>query len=207
MPVVPAISAAADLLRSPTRVRLARSSPLPDGIETLLRIVAGEEEATAEASAALGRDADTVRRAAEFFVEQVLLDPASDHYRVLGAAQDAATSDLRRNMALLLRWLHPDIGENSVRSVYAGRVTSAWERLKTAERRQAYDAALRERSEAASARRAELAGSATRGPGRPRPAPPVMGVMEGGVGAGLRPRQPTGIFRRLLMTLVPGARR
>ena len=206
MPVLPALSAAADLLRSPTRIRLARSVPLPEGIETLLRIVAGDEEATSEAVAALGRDAETVRRAAEFFVEQVLLDPASDHYRVLGAGPDAATSELRRNMALLLRWLHPDIGENSVRSVYAGRVTSAWERLKTAERRQAYDAALRERAEAASARKVHAVASSP-GPGRPRPLPPVMGGNESGAGSGVRSRQPTGIFRRLLMTLVPGGRR
>lgn len=203
--MVPAVSAAVDLLRSPARIRLARAAPLPEGIEILLQIVAGEAAATVAAAEALGRDEDTVRRAAEFFVEQILLDPAADNYRVLGSGPDTAPPDLRRNMALLLRWLHPDIGENSVRSVYAGRVTAAWERLKTAERRQAYGEELRERARVAMARRAERA--ARPGGGAVRPAGPgqAMGMIDPSMPA--RSRQAPGIFRRLWMSLMPGGRR
>jgi DnaJ-class molecular chaperone len=46
-------------------------------------------------------------------------------------------------MALLLRWLHPDMDRHGERSLFAGRITQAWETLKTPERRAAYD---RERS-------------------------------------------------------------
>ena len=42
-------------------------------------------------------------------------------------------------MALLLRWLHPDIVHNGDRSIFVGRVTGAWESLKTRERRARYD--------------------------------------------------------------------
>ena len=42
-------------------------------------------------------------------------------------------------MALLLRWLHPDLDRHGERSVFAARVTRAWNDLKTQERRAAYD--------------------------------------------------------------------
>ena len=50
-----------------------------------------------------------VREASAFFIEQILLGPDADSYRVLGADRNAAAAELRRNMALLLRWLHPDM--------------------------------------------------------------------------------------------------
>ena len=80
-----------------------------------------------------------MRKASAFFIEQILLDPEADSYRVLGADRSATASELRRNMALLLRWLHPDMDRRGTRSMFAGRVTGAWETLKTPERRAAYD--------------------------------------------------------------------
>lgn len=44
-------------------------------------------------------------------------------------------------MALLQRWVHPDMDRAGDRTVYATRVTRAWEALKSPERRAAYDAA------------------------------------------------------------------
>src|SRR5262249_38591623 len=46
-----------------------------------------------------------------------------------------------RNVALLLKWLHPDVDPRGERSVFIGKVTAAWNDLKTPERRAAYDAA------------------------------------------------------------------
>ena len=86
-----------------------------------------------------GRSRDTVREAAAFFVEQILLYPGADSYRVLGARPDATYGELRRNMALLLRWLHPDRDRQGERAIFAARVTRAWSDLKTPERRAAYD--------------------------------------------------------------------
>ena len=73
-----------------------------------------------------------------FFIEQAMLYPDADSYRVLGASPKANSSELRRHMSLLLRWLHPDRGL-SERSVFAHRVTRAWNDLKNEERRAAYD--------------------------------------------------------------------
>lgn len=134
-----AVRAAIDLVHVPSRVRLFRAEPLPEGIETVLRVAAGDEAAETAAAAAVGRPRDLVRKAAAFYIEQILLCPDADSYRVLGADERATAAELRRNMALLLKWLHPDMDRQGVRSLFAGRVTQAWETLKTPERRAAYD--------------------------------------------------------------------
>jgi len=130
-----------DLLHLPARVRPMRSAPLPDGTVTLLRLAAGDEDLTRTAALATGTSPATVREAAAFFIEQMMLHPDADSYRVLGASSKANISELRRNMSLLLRWLHPDRGL-SERSVFAHRVTRAWNDLKTEERRAVYDRRL-----------------------------------------------------------------
>jgi hypothetical protein len=137
------LNMAIDLVRTPSQVRLVRQAPLPDGVLTLLRIAARDEEATNEAISATGRSRETVREAAAFFIEQILFCPEADSYRVLGARPEASNRELRHNMALLLRWLHPDHDPQGERSVFAGRVTRAWNDLKTQERRAAYDQSRR----------------------------------------------------------------
>jgi hypothetical protein len=134
-----ALRVALDLLHVPSRVRLLRTNPLPQGVPFLLLIVAGDQEATAYAAKIVDRTEDMVQKAAAFFIEQILLCAEADSYRVLGASPEATTSDLRRNMALLIKWLHPDLDRPGEQSVFARRVTMAWDDLKTSERRAAYD--------------------------------------------------------------------
>ena len=134
-----ALKIAVDLMHVPSQVRLFRSEPLPDGVLILLRIAAGDEETEQSAVALTGRPLDIIRQAAMFFIEQILFAPNADSYRVLGAAPGASASELRRNVALLLRWLHPDRDPQGQRSIFVGRVTAAWNDLKTPERRTAYD--------------------------------------------------------------------
>jgi hypothetical protein len=136
---LPALKRAIDLLHFPPQVRSLRSSPLPDGVFDVIRIAAGDSQAIAEAAEKMGRSKKLVREAAAFFVEQVLLHPDADAYRVLGATPHADYDELRRHMALLLRWLHPDSTQQESRAVFAARVTEAWSHLKTEERRTAYD--------------------------------------------------------------------
>ena len=134
-----ALKVAIDLLHVPSRLRHVRLDRLPLKMITVLRIAAGEEEAIAHATAALDRPRRVLEDAASFFIEQVLFDPDADSYRVLGAESQASTTDLRRNMALLLRWVHPDLDKNGARASFAVRVSRAWDDLKTPERRDAYD--------------------------------------------------------------------
>jgi hypothetical protein len=135
-----ALEVAVGLLHLPSRVRTLRGGDLPSDLETLLRIVAGDDRALADALRSAEVSEQTVLTAASFYIEQVLLHPDADSYRALGVNPDAPTDQLRRHMALLLRWLHPDREANVARAVFVGRVTKAWNNLKTAERRAVYDA-------------------------------------------------------------------
>jgi len=134
-----ALRVAIDLLHVPSQVRLVRSEPLPRGVPVLLRIAAGDEAAEREEADLTVRSRDVVRRAAAFFIEQILFAPDTDSYRVLGSASQASASELRGNAALLLKWLHPDRDPHGERSIFVSRVTEAWNNLKTPERRAAYD--------------------------------------------------------------------
>lgn len=136
-----AASSALDLMNMPSRVRLVRSEPLPEDVSLLLRLAAGDSEAERLAVEITERPVAVNRRAAAFFIEQILLSPEADSYRILGGASTTPVEELRRNMALLVRWLHPDVEPSGERSIFARRVTAAWEDLKTPERRAAYDAA------------------------------------------------------------------
>ena len=141
MTEIAAVRDALDLMHVPSRVRLMRCAPLPDGVSFLLRIAAGDEDARSFASNVTGRSEQVIQSAASFFIEQALLFPEADSYRVLGATPQSSAHELRQNMAFLLRWLHPDVNSMDDRSVFATRVTRAWEDLKSPERRNVYDEA------------------------------------------------------------------
>ena len=192
-----AIRNALYLFHMPSQVRQARSGPLPGGVSLLLEVAAGEASVTDEAAEALKRPADVLRDAAAFYIEQVLLAPEADSYRVLGATRETSSTDLRRNMALLLRWTHPDADRPGTRTAFANRVTKAWENLKTHDRRESYDASHPVRSQQPSrdAKRPPHGHASTpihkAGPPAPRLAP-----------AAERP----GLFRRTLSFLLSGRR-
>ena len=138
---VSAIKVAIDLIHLPSRLQLVRSERLPPGIENLLRIAAGDEQAEIEVAALTDRPR-SCHPPSGGLLYRTDLGPQSDSYRVLGSTSSASTQDLRRNMALLLMWLHPDKDPRGERSLFAARVTGAWDNLKCPERRAAYDATL-----------------------------------------------------------------
>ena len=121
---------------------------MPRGVTFLLEVAAGESESLRNASALTGRTEANLKNAAGFFIEQVLLSETADNYRVLGSKPESPHGELRRHMALIMRWLHPDIVSSDGmvwrldRGLYAGRVTKAWEAIKTEDRRASYDASF-----------------------------------------------------------------
>jgi hypothetical protein len=139
MSSVAALRASIHLMQVPSSVRAVRQAPLPDGMEFLLLVAARDAAAIAEAVHVTGRTPDFIANAAAFFVEQILFAPGADCYRVLGAMPGIPTAALRRHMALLMRWAHPDVTVVSAQSLFVNRVTSAWEELKAPERRAVYD--------------------------------------------------------------------
>ena len=182
---------AVELLHTPSRLRLVRARPLPDDVHLVLRVAAHEPGAMAAAHALTARSADTIAAAAFFFIEQALLYDGRDAYRALGADRTTTADDLRRNMALLLRVLHPDVTTAAERAVLVQRVTQAWNDLKTPERRAAYD-----RAEAA--RRASRGRPQAKRPGASQPVKgsPVKGwvrrAFEALFGAPAAPRSRSG---------------
>ena len=148
-----ALGAALSLIRYPRLALRARKTPLPKGITLLLEVAAGQEEALVEARSLTGQTDKDLKEAAGFFVEQVLLSKATDYYRVLGCDRKDSPVLLRRHMALIMKWLHPDVVSDDCtaagfdRSLYASHVTKAWDALKTEERREAYDIRLDARAE------------------------------------------------------------
>jgi hypothetical protein len=204
MRAAPALKVALDLMHVPSRVRLIRSDPLPDGVLTLLQIAAGDREATSEAAEMSDRSPAVVREAAGFFIEQILLGPDTDSYRRLGASPEALTSELRRNMALLLRWLHPDLNRQGERSLFARRVIGAWDDLKTPERRAAYDEARRTLT--AARQKAAPAPSRTQAPHKRLNNVPYERWGKSGRSLEIRKVQRAGFLRRVLFFLL-GARR
>jgi hypothetical protein len=139
---IAALRAALYLAAIPSSCTHLRKKPLPDGIGLLLRLVASDGEALQLCAGRTEKSPSELREAAAFYLEQIILAPEADSYRVLGAKRDAPAAELRRNLSLLCRWLHSDVCEDLSRSVLFLRVTQAWNDLKTPERRAAYDAAL-----------------------------------------------------------------
>ncbi len=79
-----AIVAALAMLEHPSAARLAQSASLPKGVTFLLEVAVGEAHALREASQITGRSEEVLQKAAAFFIEQILLQPGADSYRILG---------------------------------------------------------------------------------------------------------------------------
>lgn len=136
-----AIRAALSLLSAPPRGRRVRESPLPAGVDTLIKAAVDPE--TAEAlSQGLQRTPGHLMEAASFFIEQILLAPGVDSYRALGATRESPTPHLRQNFVHLCKWAHSEEREGFAGPAYLVRITQAWNNIKTPERRAAYDQSL-----------------------------------------------------------------
>jgi hypothetical protein len=119
------IDLALDLARMPALAYSIEKPPLPADIFEVMRIAAGAPEVCQLASQATGQPAAVLIEAARFYLQQVLLRPDADSYRVLGLAPGASRELARRHMRCLLQWLHPDVNRDWD-SAYAHRVLKAW---------------------------------------------------------------------------------
>jgi hypothetical protein len=134
MAVSPAMEAALALARTPSLVHAMRREPLPPGVALLLKIVAEEQGAAADAAAESGRDEKHLHTVSELYIQQVMLFSGADPFRVMGAEPGAGRADLRKHLRLLMTWLHPDKNASEWRSVFASRVLEAWQTVSAADR-------------------------------------------------------------------------
>jgi curved DNA-binding protein CbpA len=146
LPSAPALELLALALayyRDPLSYPQLPKASLPAGIEMLFKLAAGCS--AQEYGRLLGVHPDELRKAAEFFVQQMLFARNASHYRVLGLDSGATVEQIREHHRLLMRLFHPDHGR--VRETwsdgYARRVNEAYTVLRKPESRRAYDA-LRE---------------------------------------------------------------
>ncbi|WP_028838333.1 J domain-containing protein [Thermomonas fusca] len=132
------------LLRAPGERHVLRQRPLPEGMELLLGVAAAAPpEVLAEQARRFGESETQMLEAARFYAREVLFHPQADAYRMLGVEARASVEEIKAHHRLLQMWLHPDRQQSEDDTVFAARVNSAWNRLRSPERRQAYDAALR----------------------------------------------------------------
>lgn len=115
-------------------------SNLPEGVETILLAASGGVGQDQVAPA--GGTPEEVQQAAMFFIEQVLLAPNADYYRLLGLGPQATETKIREHYRLLMRLFHPDrrVSQNDWQAVYAARVTQAYNVLRRPQSRSEYDA-------------------------------------------------------------------
>lgn len=133
------------LLQAPGERHVLRQKPLPQGMDVLLGIAAGAmPDALADAARRLAEPESRIREAARFYAREVLFHPQADAYRVLGVDARASGERIKAHHRVLQLWLHPDRAHGDDDAVFAARVNAAWNRLRTPERRQAYDEALRQ---------------------------------------------------------------
>jgi hypothetical protein len=135
-----AIRVALDLAFTPVLTALAAKQPLPPEMLTVIKIAGGCTETLQEAATATGELPEKIRDAAASFLKAVLFTPTADSYRVLGTERSASHAELRDHMRWLMKWLHPDHERSEWESSLALRVSSAWDDLKSPERRTSYDA-------------------------------------------------------------------
>jgi hypothetical protein len=141
---VPALTSALALRRSPRTALPEASGFLPGGVLLLIRIVAGDETAIAEAKEASAEPIEVLRDASGFYLQQILFAADANSYRVLGVNPEEEDARIREHYRWLARWLHPDRNPDAWEVVYADRVSNAWQNLRTPERRARYDEGLGE---------------------------------------------------------------
>lgn len=128
-----AIDLALDLARMPAFARTPVPPPIPADVVELMRIAAAHPQSCQAASTETGESKQVLIEAARFYIQQVLLRPESDCYRVLGIEPATSRETARDHMRLLLQWLHPD-RNGTWDTVYAERVLKAWREVSGSEK-------------------------------------------------------------------------
>lgn len=135
------------LHRSPALRFELRERPLPADLDLVLRLAAPSQPLLDDTSQQCNVTPTTLREAARFYLQQVLFEPGTDAYRILGVAPDAPFERIREHHQWLQRWLHPDRGDAG-EAAFAARLNWAWQQLRNERQRKAYDV---ERAQAAAA--------------------------------------------------------
>lgn len=127
------------LHRSPALRFDLRERPLPADLDLILRLAAPSQPLLDETANQHDVTPATLREAARFYLQQVLFEPGTDAYRILGVAPGAVFERIREHHQWLQRWLHPDrVGDDGF-APFAAKLNWAWQQLRNERKRNAYD--------------------------------------------------------------------
>ena len=115
--------------------RLTLVEPLPEGMERLLKVANGSQEALDLAVIETGARPQELCEAARFCIQQWCFARGASGYRVLGLEPGASLTQAKDHHRLLMRLLHPDraAGRETWTEGYAARVNQAWTLLSRTE--------------------------------------------------------------------------
>ena len=136
-----ALELALALHQAPIQRFALRDRPLPENIGDVLQLASAMQPQLEAAAARFSEAEDTVVEAARFYLQQVLFEPGTDAYRILGLAPDADIKRIRQHHIWLQRWLHPDRRGEDWEAALATKVNWAWQQLRNEASREQYDLA------------------------------------------------------------------
>jgi len=121
---------------------------LPAGMTALLQVAAGTP-VPHSASTPFDAVGGEPQKAAQFFIEQVLLAHNATHYRMLGVAPAASAEEIKEHHRLLMRLFHPDrqTKPDERTNSLATRINQAYNVLRSPDQRAAYDQSLKDKRE------------------------------------------------------------
>ncbi len=136
---VDALELALALHQAPIQRFTLRDRPLPENIGDALQLASAMQPQLEKAAVRFSEYEDTIVEAVRFYLHQVLFEPGTDAYRVLGLKSDADSSLIRQHHIWLQRWLHPDRRGEDWEAVLATKVNWAWQQLRNEASRAKYD--------------------------------------------------------------------
>jgi curved DNA-binding protein CbpA len=134
-----ALELALALHQSPIQRFTLRDRPLPGNIGLALQLASAMQPQLEEAAARFSESEETILEAVRFYLQQVLFEPGTDAYRILGLAANADTKRIRQHHIWLQRWLHPDRRGEDWEAVFTTKVNWAWQQLRNENSREEYD--------------------------------------------------------------------
>ncbi len=134
-----ALELALALHQAPIQRFSLRDRPLPENIDEALQL-ASEMQPQLEMTAARFQESEaTIVEAVRFYLHQVLFEPGTDAYRILGLTPQADIKQIRQHHIWLQRWLHPDRRGEDWEAVFTTKVNWAWQQLRNETSRGEYN--------------------------------------------------------------------
>ncbi|MEO7874903.1 MAG: DnaJ domain-containing protein [Dokdonella sp.] len=134
-----ALELALALHQAPIQRFTLRDRPLPENIGEALQLASAMQPRLSETAVRFCESEETIVDAVRFYLQQVLFEPGTDAYRVLGLVPTAELSQIRQHHVWLQRWLHPDRRGEDWEASLATKVNWAWSQLRTDAAREKYD--------------------------------------------------------------------